>query len=850
MLGLGLAVATLPAAADDVFDALLGNTPESAAQAPAEAGSEPEQQAVPVIPVSDANSQMPEEQLEPRRRRGPMVEEIIVTAQKREESINDVSISISAFSGEDLSALGITDTRDMSNLVPGFRYAESGYNTPVYSLRGVGFNEASQTASATVGVYVDEVNLPFAIMSKGANLDVERVEVLKGPQGTLYGRNTTGGAINYIANKPTELFESAIKASYGSFQTTDVEGYVSGPLSDTVSARFALRDIRSQEGWQHSVSRYPGGDYDTLGELDKQSARFTLDWNASDDVDVALTLSGWRDYSEPQAPQAIGLRPQNAVLGNLYASLGLDRNLALAPSVRNQPLVPRNGADPQAADWSSEMDFQLRDTFYSGALRTDWAVTPDMNLVWLSAYHRFQSDGTTIPQSGLGVTAGERAMDVTTDAYSTELRLDGQWDDVNWLIGAFYSHDDVNELQDLFLGGLSTGFPTPAEPVLDLLQDLLGIDLPLVGNVLIDRALFEGQQTADSYAVFGNAGWQFAEAFKLNLGLRYTYEKRSFYGCTRDNPENSEGVGIGLLFSVLSLSRGGNGNTFDDGCISLNEETRDPEPGTGTLTEDNVSGRIALDWTPSPEWLIYAAYSRGFKSGSFPVLSASEQKQYEPVTQEQLDAWELGTKSTLWDGRLQLNGSTFYYSYRDKQLLGNLLDPIFGPLPLLVNAPKSRVVGAEIELQASPVPNLFLSAAASYLDTRVKEFIGTDENGDEKDFAGNRFNFAPRLEYTLLANYVYALTDRHDLSLGVDYSYTGETNSSLGGEPDFAHDDYFLINARLGLASSDGIWDVGLWGRNLTDELTTISIQKAADPFSRYVGMTRTYGVSFAYRFD
>src|SRR5690606_17659854 len=211
--------------------------------------------------------------------------------------------------------------------------------------------------------------------------------------------------------------------------------------------------------------------------------------------------------------------------------------------------------------------------------------------------HRFRSDGTTIPQSGLGVTAGERALDVTTTAWSSELRIDGRDGDLDWLVGLFYSHDEVSEFQDLILGGLSTGFPTPAEPVLDLLENLLGVDLPLVGNVLIDRAIFEGEQTADSYAAFANAGWQFADALKLNLGLRYTRERRSFYGCTRDSPENSEGVGIGLVFSALSLSRGGNGNTFDDGCISLNEETRDPEPGTGVLTEDNVYGRGALDWT-------------------------------------------------------------------------------------------------------------------------------------------------------------------------------------------------------------------------------------------------------------
>ena len=181
------------------------------------------------------------------------VEEVIVTAQKREQSANDVNVAISAFSGEDLAEIGVVDTRDLGNLTPGFSYSDSGRNAPIYSLRGIGFNEQSQTASSTVGVYMDEVALPFPVLTKGANLDLQRVEILKGPQGTLYGRNTTGGAINYIANTPTETFAAGIKGSYGRFDTTDLEGYVSGPISETAGIRFAFRNIHAGEGWQKTT---------------------------------------------------------------------------------------------------------------------------------------------------------------------------------------------------------------------------------------------------------------------------------------------------------------------------------------------------------------------------------------------------------------------------------------------------------------------------------------------------------------------------------------------------------------------------------------------------------------------
>ena len=173
------------------------------------------------------------------------VQELIVTAQKREESINDVPMSVSAASGETLTELGIQDTSQLVKIIPGFNYTPSYYGTPVYSIRGVGFLDTSLAASPTVSVYVDEAPLPYSIMTQGASLDLERVEVLKGPQGTLFGMNATGGAINYVAGKPTEDFRAGFDASYGRFNTVDLQGFVSGPITPTLSGRIALRLIRS-----------------------------------------------------------------------------------------------------------------------------------------------------------------------------------------------------------------------------------------------------------------------------------------------------------------------------------------------------------------------------------------------------------------------------------------------------------------------------------------------------------------------------------------------------------------------------------------------------------------------------
>jgi iron complex outermembrane receptor protein len=178
-----------------------------------------------------------------------VIEEIVVTAQKREESINEVAMSIQAATGERLTELGITDTADLFKVVSGFSSNVTYYGTSIYTIRGVGFQDTALASSPTVSVYLDETPLAYSVLTQGVSLDLQRVEVLKGPQGTLFGQNATGGAVNYVANKPTETFEAGVDASVGRFNTIDVQGFVSGPVSDTLSYRLAGRTINS-DGWQ------------------------------------------------------------------------------------------------------------------------------------------------------------------------------------------------------------------------------------------------------------------------------------------------------------------------------------------------------------------------------------------------------------------------------------------------------------------------------------------------------------------------------------------------------------------------------------------------------------------------
>jgi iron complex outermembrane receptor protein len=799
----------------------------------------------------------------PQSRRGLSIEEVLVTAQKREEGANDIPLAIATYTGEDLVALGVSDTTDLGKLLPGFSYADGGFNTPIYTLRGVGFNENSQTASATVGVYIDEFNLPFPIMTKGSNLDLARVEVLKGPQGTLYGRNTTGGAINYIANKPSDSLIYGGSVGYSSYETSEANGFISGPLSESVSARLALRAINSSEGWQRSRTRHPSSDayngkigrnlggeyqqfgYDTLGKVDKQSGRFSLSWLAADNIDISYHLDGWRDRSEPQALQVIAIESQNATLGAA----------GLHPEVADYPVNDKDTQDNRAADWpNAGMEFRLNDSFYSTCVRVAWTLSADLEAVFLGSLGRFESDGSFIPQSGVDTVNTERNVFATTDYYNLEWRLAGNaHPDVFWQLGVNYSEDDVAEFQRLHHETVSIIFPVDAPNG----DGVAGLD---------NRSGFGGNQLAEVAAVFFHTEWALADDWTLSGGARYTDESRKFNGCgqdvnvgdepgaDQDSPgAQDEGVGLAGAFSGISLLQSPlagylPGTAEQGGCFTLDNETRQPGRYFGELSEDNVSGRLSLDWRFAEDMLAFVALSRGFKSGSFPVINISDSVQFEPVTQEQLDALEIGGKLTLLDKTMQLNASVFDYRYKDKQLVTNFRDPVFGALPILRNAPKSTVRGAELDLKYTPIEGLYLSLAAAYLDTEVEEFVSGDSNGDEFDFAGKPFNYSPRWEYTLLLDYVLPVFERYELSLGIDYSYSGETNASLEQDERFFIDDYGLINARLGFGPAVGPWQLMLWGRNLGDEYYYNNVTNQLDTIGRYTGMPVTYGITLSWQ--
>lgn len=768
------------------------------------------------------------------------IEEVVVRAQRREEDVRDVPIAVSALSGDQLKTLGVSDARELGGIVPGLVVSEGGQGAPVYTLRGVGFTDSSYFATPTTAVYLDEVNLPYSIMSKGAIFDVEQVEVLKGPQGTLFGRSTTGGAINFIANKPSTELAAGATINYGRFDTQDIEAYVSGPIIDSLRYRLAARDIQREEGWQFSNTNKDK----SLGEQDRSAYRLALEWEPNETLQLYLVGSRWRDRSDAQAGQPIAVVPQNP-----YAD---DENSPLvADSVRRYPYVSQDTEDNRVAEWCTghpecvrsdgrPMDFQLDETFEQVALQARWHINETLRADFLASHTELVSDDSEIPTGAFNQRHAELGVDVTMTVVDLEARLSGSNDDesLRWLVGYHTTpRDEVDEYLHLIMSGnASVVFPAPI----------------IEQSLLVSEYYFSvAELSYESKAPYANVEWQFADTLKLVLGARYTEEERFYSGCSGSKSPLS---GMYVLFQSLATQRaleaGTTPETVDvNGCFSVGEAGK-VGAYEETLEEDSLSYRAVVDWTPSDDYLLYASYTRGFKSGSFPLFQTSDHAQLESVKQEQVDAYELGAKVDVWERRAHINSALFYYRYRDKQLLSRFNDAVFGPLPALRNAPRSGVKGVELDFTLTPLDGLYLAGAIAYLKTEIKEFEAINNQGENVDLAGQEFNYSPKLSYSLTADYSLSISERFEAGIGIDYQYVDETNSSIEGDPLFAHPDYGITNARIRFGRQTSDWMVTLWGRNIFNEYVVNSVhQGVGDIKYRITGMPQTYGLTLSVKY-
>ncbi|MFV3074815.1 TonB-dependent receptor [Niveispirillum fermenti] len=742
--------------------------------------------------------------------------EIIVTAQKRSERLRDVPMSISAATGDQLKLQGITNAEQLDKLVPGFTFQRTVYGLPVFFLRGIGFNDTTLGVSPGVSVYIDQQPLPFSAMTRGAMLDLERVEVLKGPQGTLFGQNSTGGAINYIAAKPTDDLQVGAEASYGRFNALTGEAFISGNLAPTLTGRLAVRGER-QDDWQQG---YTNGD--SIGKRRFINGRATLAWEATDTIRAELVLSGWRDTSDTQQPQTVAYTP-----------------LVTGPTARPLPFplatFPTAPDNPRAAAWDPGVDFARDDRLYQIAGRIDADLTEDVSLSSLTSYAHYRQsipldlDGTTYP-SGRSDDRGR------IRTFSQELRLNGTAGrGVRWMIGANYQDDSVFErleLNPLITSGTA------------------------VGPMVFDEVFVDNDQEIKSKGIFGSLDVPLADSLVLQGSVRYTDQDRDFGGCVRDTGNGQISAALGLLGTLIS----GQPQTVPlGGCGTLGPAGVPLPLVTGSLNEDNLSWRGSLNWNVDSSSLVYANVTKGYKSGSFPTLPASASVQLAPVPQESVLAFEAGTKLAF--GRaVQVEAAAFYSRYTDKQLVGFLVDPVFGPLPSLVSIPRNHIQGGEITATLRPVDGLIIAASGTYVDTQVDRnpINPTGPFGTPADFEGQRFPYTPRWQGSVDAQYGFPAFDGFDGFIGGTLTARSNTTGTLlSGDPAVAALEdklkiagYALIDLRAGIEAEDARWRLELWGRNITNRFYVGGVSRNSDFTTRFAGAPATYGVTLRYRFQ
>lgn len=735
--------------------------------------------------------------------------DIIVTAQKREQRLQDVGQTIAVLSGGELEQRGVRTLSQLSTAIPALTVARTEFGAPVLSLRGVGFYENSIAGSPAVTVYLDQVPISFVAESAGVLFDIERVEVLKGPQGTLFGQNSTGGAINFIAAKPTKDLSAGATLSYGRFNAIEGSAYLSGPITDTLTARIAGQILRGG-AWQRSHSRD-----ESLGDRGLSSARLTFDWKPGDRFDATLTLSGWADRSDTLAAQYIGIRP-----------------FIPGAALRPGPGDPLTNSGNRDADWDPGLDLTHHDRRGQIALQMNYDVTDKVKLTSITAFsgYKYRYD---VDQDGTPFNGGLNHSYGNTHSFFQELRVSATIDPLTVVAGLNYQKDYAAEV-------VNQEFPDSSS------RFVFGPDLQFT------NAFLDTKHNVKSKAVFVNAEVDIGSDVTMIGGLRYTKDVRDYTYCSRITSalpaitaiRDGLRAGAGLPSGPLLLPTD---------CLPFGPP---PEfvigpPAKTSLEGDNLSWRLTAQMKPNDDTLLYASVSRGYKSGTYPLSAVLFLDGLRSVKQENLTSYEAGIKYSL-SRKIQINAAAFYYDYNDKQIKGNI-ETIFGPLLALINIPKSRIIGAEAEVRIRPVDGISVSASATYLDSKVTgDYFNIDAFSNTFNFKGQRLPFTPKFSADLDMEYRHPLNDGWALFIGGHLNYASKARAQFTSLTDSSFNVFdiqarTLIDARLGVENER--YRAELWGRNITNEYYNTNVYKGVDTLNQLVGMPVSYGISLSVKY-
>jgi iron complex outermembrane receptor protein len=743
-----------------------------------------------LLALSAASPALAQTQTQTAPRGTTQVEEVIVTAQKREERLLDVGLAVASLNAETLRTQRVATSGDLVGQIPNVDVKD---NIPgaqaIVTVRGVGLNDFSSTNNSTVGVYIDDVFLAsFAEMDFNL-FDLGRIEVLKGPQGTLYGRNSTAGAINIISAAPSLSGNSGlISVTAANFSRYEGEAWANLVASDQLAFRFSGKAIKQDEGYWFARPLN-----DDLGRQDILSGRAQMLWQPTGSTTVKLKLEAERNRSE------IG---SGKFFGTIPAAAG-----AVCPNFSNPAICTDShgftdtNPDPFSVTTKHAAPYRVS--------QEDATLHVDQDLGWarlssvtgaIDFKRSFYTDADAAPTTDAEFNQNDKVRQFTQ-----ELRLaGGSAERATWLAGAYYSWDRVQTLAPGFL------------------HDLFNTNVVIIAD-----------QKTESRALFGQVEWTLAPRLKLVTGLRYTDEDRSYVGGTTDL--NSFGLSF-LCFAVGACALGSPGQHV------LSAEN-------ATIHDSNWSWRAGLNFKPNDDSLVYGTIARGTKSGGFFNGITTNSFALAPYRPEELTDYEAGLKTRLLDRTLQLEASVFWYDYNDlqTQTFTNV-----GAVSLikLGNVGKATIKGLDAQATWLPARGLTLTAGLGLLDTELGSFTTAGAAGPIVVKKGNKLPNAPDTTFNGQARYEWPVTSDWTAAVQAGAHYSSKVFKEALNTPYLSAGSYWIVDARASLASPAG-WEIAVWGKNLGDEhYVTQATDDGLGMGYRVFNAPRTYGVSVTKRFD
>lgn len=746
------------------------------------------------------------------------IEEIVVTAQKRTERLIDVPVSISVFNDDAIEQTGVRELKDIADYIPNLEISESNDFRSTVTIRGVGAQSRNIGFDSRVGVYVDGVYVGQSPAINQELLNLERVEVLRGPQGTLFGKNTVAGAINLVTKKPGDALSARVGADLGNLDYRELKALVNVPFSDTVGAAFSVAKT-DRDGYVPNL--ITGND---LNERDVLAYRAQLRIEASEKLEINASFDGLNSESL-------------ILIGDPITDM-----LALQP----EQFAPELGVVAFSFD-----PFDKRD-IYGGHLDFTYDLDSGHALKSITGYRTTDAVySNATDYSPVDIVSIEYSDDY--DVLSQEFQLISPGEGAfTYVAGLYYYRQDAKTNRDVVLGqdfvdafvgplyasgALTPPLPPPPALPNDVVSQLIGFGPP--GSKVFNR----GEVNTRSYAAYFNGTYELTERLKLGFGARYSTEDKD----------------------VNWLLDGRNSGIFAIG--STGADPANPSPLINDRTDNFFAPAVSLTYSLTDGTNLYGRYAAGYKSGGFNLdyinaaeLAANQGLEFDKET---VDSYEIGLKGTYLDNRLQLNLAGFIANYDDYQV-NQFVDLGGGRTSIRINnAAKVETSGVEAEANWLVTGDFTLRASLGLLDATFESFpgggtAGADASGNDlpnapdttASLGGIFYNDLPSLGSTLLlradVNYASEYFSGANNDTGIPYNSAFPGTISYGQLPERAE-----VNARVGLMSDNETWEVYLWGRNLTDE--TDPQDELRDFFgtvSKLPGMPRTYGVEFGWQFQ